>query len=536
MAQIVFISPRFESSFWGLEHSMMFVGKKANIPQACLPLLAAITPEPHQVTLLDENVEEIDFDEVAKADIVGLTAMHVQGVRAKQIFAELKSRGVFTVAGGPLVTVEPGEFGDLVDVVFLGEAEDTWPRFLEEWQAGNHGERYEQAESTDMAMVPLPRLDLLKVKEYMSGSMQISRGCPFQCEFCDIIITFGRRPRLKSIEQVLAEFDQYLAHKVNIVFVVDDNLIGNKKEIKPILRAVAAWQQERFYPITLYTEASLDLAEDEELMTLLGEAGFIAVFVGIESPNEESLRETKKYQNVRKKAGTMQDRLERIQAHHLEVYMGMIVGFDNDDTSVFEHTERFIRETRIAHALVGMLRAIPTTPLYTRLVTEGRVLEGNGLTQSAMTNVVPLKMTRDELRAGYVRIVHQLYNTQAYFDRVDESFITRRFRYALHRRSYWDRHRWAFVRRSIRNVGTSAFMFAQLMRLVGDDQLRREYRRRILRLIRTRPREPHIWVIYLVKVTMHYHYFQMIGEIASALEIGEELSAPAVKAPHNAMT
>ena len=208
MADIVLINPRFDISYWGLEHAMPFLGLKAVLPVANLPLLAALTPPEHSVTLVDENVEAIDFERCAQADIVGLTGMNVQRRRMREIIGELRSRAVFTVVGGPWVTVQEDDIAGLADVIFIGEAEETWPRFLAEWGEGRHRTRYEQAERTDMATVPVPRLDLLQMKHYAFGSVQFSRGCPFSCEFCDIIVTFGRRPRIKTSAQVLAELDR----------------------------------------------------------------------------------------------------------------------------------------------------------------------------------------------------------------------------------------------------------------------------------------------------------------------------------------
>ena len=207
MADIVLINPRFEVSFWGLQYALPFFGKKANIPSACLPLLAALTPPGHSVTLIDENVEPLDFDRLARADIVGITGMIVQRSRMREILVELKRRGAFTVVGGPWVSVQEDYFGDLADVIFVGEADEAWPNFLQEWQQGRHARRYEQAERTDMTQVPPPRFDLLKMHDYMFGSIQFSRGCPFQCEFCDIIVMFGRRPRLKTSAQLIAELE-----------------------------------------------------------------------------------------------------------------------------------------------------------------------------------------------------------------------------------------------------------------------------------------------------------------------------------------
>ena len=202
-------------------------------------------------------------------------------------------------------------FDGLVDVIFVGEAEETWPRFLEEWARGEHASRYEQAEKTDMAKVPLPRYDLVPFREYAMGCVQTSRGCPFQCEFCDIIVIFGRRPRIKTAAQVVAEVDGPAPAGARVIFLVDDNFIGNKKAAKEILRAIIAWQHENDYPLAFFTEASLDLAEDEEVMQLMTEAALVAVFIGIESPDEEALRETKKYQNVR---GSLIERVHKVQA------------------------------------------------------------------------------------------------------------------------------------------------------------------------------------------------------------------------------
>jgi len=236
MADIILINPRYEISFWGLEYSLPLIGKRATVPVACLPLLAALTPAGHTVTLIDENVETIDFERCARADIVGVTGMSVQRFRMKEILSELRRRGCFTVVGGPWITVQEDYFSGLTDAIFIGEAEETWPRFLTEWGQRLHQCRYEQAEKTDMTTVPVPRFDKLKMRHYLLGSLQFSRGCPFQCEFCDIIVTFGRRPRIKCSAQIIAELEALLAQGKRGCFIVDDNLIGNKKVIKEVLR------------------------------------------------------------------------------------------------------------------------------------------------------------------------------------------------------------------------------------------------------------------------------------------------------------
>ena len=510
MADIVLINPAFEVSYWGLEHALPLFGKRANLPVAALPLLAALTPPGHTVTLVDENVEPIDFDRVARADVVGVTGMSVQRFRMQAILAELKRRGAFTVVGGPWVSVQEDYFGPLADAIFVGEAEETWPRFLEEWAAGRPARRYEQAERTDMTRVPVPRFDLLKVQHYLFGSLQFSRGCPFQCEFCDIIVTFGRRPRLKTAAQAIAELEALRALGLEIVFVVDDNLIGNKRAVKELLRAVAAWQQANGFPLVLFTEASLDLADDEELMRLMVEANFFSVFIGIESPDEASLRETKKYQNVRK-GGTILDRVHTIQRAGLEVWCGMILGFDNDGPGVFQAQREFLREARIPHAMIGMLHAIPKTPLHARLTAAGRLDPAD--VPAYGTNVIPLRMTSRELRDGYIRVLNEVYEPGAYFGRLEDLYLRRQYSPALARARYWRRHPWRRFKSAAWFLLRSAGLFARLMTCVPDPMLRREYRRRLWRLLRAR-RSPGLLEIYLIKCAIHYHHYTMARQMA----------------------
>lgn len=356
----------------------------------------------------------------------------------REILRELKARGVFTVVGGPWVSVQEDYFEGLADVIFVGEAETTWPLFLAEWAQGRHRDRYEQLEQTDMTRVPVPRYELLKVKDYLFGSIQFTRGCPFQCEFCDIIIMFGRKPRLKTSAQVIAELEAMRKQHISIAFIVDDNLIGNKIAVKKLLRDLAAWQVAEGYPFTFFTEASLNLSEDDELMELMVAANIVVVFIGIESPNEESLRETKKYQNVRK-GGTIVDRVRNVQDSGLEVWCGMIVGFDHDDARIFKAQLELMRQTDIMHAMVGMLSAIPKTPLYARLKSEGRLdLEGE---QVFGTNVIPLGMGRDELREGYIGLMRDLYEAEFYFERLENLYLKRGFDFARARNAYWRRHR-----------------------------------------------------------------------------------------------
>jgi radical SAM superfamily enzyme YgiQ (UPF0313 family) len=522
MADIVIINPRFDTSFWGMEHCVGLFGKRANLPVACLALLAALVPGHHAVTLIDENVEDIDFGRLGRADLVCLTGMCIQGRRMSEILKEVRSRGVMTVVGGPLATVEQETLDGLADVVFVGEADETWPQFLRDWEQGCHKRRYEQGEKTDLARLPLPRIDLLKTDRYVFGSMQISRGCPFTCEFCDIIVTFGRRPRLKTSQQVLAELESFRRAGLNIIFVVDDNLIGNKKAIKPILRDIIRWQEKRAYPLTLFTEASIDLAEDDELMQLMGLANFQSVFIGIESPNEDSLIETKKLQNVRPKAGTLLERVCRIHDHGLDVLCGMIVGFDHDDVSTFKAISNFIADARIANALIGQLHAIPTTPLYDRLKQEGRLNDEAGSNRYG-TNVVPLSMSRSELRDGFVDVMKEAYSADAYFRRLDSLFIDQGFDVVLYRLPYWRRHRLTRASQLLGAYLKALAISLRLLRQVEGPALRSRYRKQLAHAVRALWRNPHMLFVYAMKTALHYHYAELTRALAPVEDSGEAL-------------
>lgn len=506
---IVLINPKFETSYWGLEHALPLVGKKCNLPTACLPLLAALTPEEHTIRLIDENIEPIDFEAIANADIVGLTGMSVQRKRMIEILQELKRRNIFTVVGGPWVTVRESYFEGLADVIFIGEAEETWPKFLKEFQESKHAVRYEQLQKTDMTKVPSPRYDLMKMDQYLFGSLQISRGCPFQCEFCDIIVTFGRRPRLKTIPQVIEELESLRRQKMEIAFIVDDNLIGNKIAIKPILREVAKWQLENGYPFTFFAEASLDLADDEELLELMIDCNIQACFVGIESPNAESLQETKKYQNLRA-GGTIIEKIHRLQNAGMEIWTGMIVGFDHDDHTIFDQQSQFVKEARVVHAMLGMLTAIPKTPLFDRLAKEGRLdLED---TSEFGTNVIPAKMSREALRDGYMKTLQELTEPKAFFDRVDSLYLDREFKFDKARQAYWKKHPGKWAAYQAKSLVRCGVLYRRLMKKVVEPELRREYRRRLSNLIHNR-KETAALFVYILKCAIHYHYHHLASTL-----------------------
>ena len=361
---ICLINPKFEPSYWGFEYALpLYPGdKRSTMISGSLPTVAGLAAA-HDVRVLDENVEEIDWESLRD---VRHRRRHrddrAEGAHPGDPDPACASCEIFTVVGGPLVSVQEEFFEGLCDVMFVGEAETTWPAFLDDFARGRPTQRrYEQSQPTDMTQAPLPRYDLLKVDRYASGALQYSRGCPFQCEFCDIIVIYGRRPRVKKPEQLVAELDEMRRAGFHSAFIVDDNFIGDKRKAKALLEQLVPWMEQHNYPLRLTTEASIDLADDPELLDLMYRANFRSVFIGIETPRQASLEETKKFQNMR--GDSLAAKLARIQDAGLDINAGFIVGFDSDDQQIFEDQFRFIQDNGITLAMVGMLQAIPRTPV-----------------------------------------------------------------------------------------------------------------------------------------------------------------------------
>jgi radical SAM superfamily enzyme YgiQ (UPF0313 family) len=511
MARICLINPRFPTSFWGLNHGLPLLNKKSNMPVLALPTIAGLTPAEHEVVCIDENIEDIDFESLKQYDIVGLTGMTVQRDRMREILMELHARDIFTVIGGPWITVAENWYDGLVDVIFIGEAEETWPQFLNEWKQGLHQYRYEQIEKTDMAKVPIPRYDLVKYNEYAMGCVQTSRGCPFQCEFCDIIVIFGRKPRIKTPEMVVAEIDAQHKLGVRVIFLVDDNFIGNKKVAKVILRAIIEWQHQHGFPLAFFTEASLDLAEDDELMRLMAEAGMVAVFIGIESPDEEALRETKKYQNVR---GGLIERVKRVQDAGMEVYAGMIVGFDADDETVFERQYQFLVQSRIVGAMAGMLSAIPKTPLYARLEAEGRLDNAAADDPNIATNVIPLNMTREAMRDGWLDLMIRLYEAESYFSRFNDLFVEGRIPLASAKMDWLRKNQFGnYLKMQALTILAAVGMLVKIWADPRTKVDRPVYAKYLKKLIAAR-RPPRLLFQFAFKCVMHTHFATMTRQMA----------------------
>jgi len=413
---ICLINPKSSPSYWTADYAMRFYGLgrrlRYSMANGALVSVAALVPPEHDVVILDENVERIDVDRLRRFDVIGVTGMVVQSARMFEILRQLRALPAVVAVGGPYVTLNEQAFDGLCDVRFIGEAEETWPAFLDALASGAPTQaRYAQADKTDMTRVPVPRFDLLQRGRYGTAPVQFSRGCPFLCEFCDIITIFGRRPRVKRPDQILAELDAVIAHGFKGCFLVDDNFIGNKVEAKRLLRRIIEWQEARSYPLTFHTEASINLADDRELMDLMVRAGFRSLFVGVETPRKASLIETRKHQNVH--GDSLLAKLARIRAAGLVVSAGFIVGFDNDDERVFDEQFEFIQESGIPALSISLLTPLPGTPLYDRLRAEGRL----DFSDPELT-FIPKRMTRGELKAGFRGLLNRVFAVDAYFDRV----------------------------------------------------------------------------------------------------------------------
>jgi radical SAM superfamily enzyme YgiQ (UPF0313 family) len=418
--KIYLVAPKNPESFWTFDRILASLKKKCVFPNLSLPTVAGITPREHEVVLCDENVEPIDFD--CDADIVGLTGYVIHTQRIFEIAAEFRRRGKFVVAGGPFASLCPEQLREKVDVLFVDEAEYTWPQFLKDFEAGAWKSEYNQHEKPSMHDSPLPRFDLLKIDQYRTMTIQFARGCPFNCEFCDIIVMYGRKPRTKTVAQVMAEVREIHRLGIRNIFVVDDNFIGNKREAKDLLHALADWQKANDFPIEFMTEVTLNIAQDEELLRLMAQANFSTIFIGIESPRAASLQETHKTQNLRE---NILESVHRIQKAGIEVMAGMIVGFDNDDISIFEEQFRFIQDARIPVSMTGMLNAVPKTPLYQRLKEAGRLIAESVGDQFVFTNIIPEGMSRVELYEGYKKLLERLYSYRNYRQRVMQLILSK---------------------------------------------------------------------------------------------------------------
>ena len=414
--RILLVYPEYPDTFWSFKHVLKFIAKKAAFPPLGLLTVAAMLPAAWAKKLVDVNVEPLTDEDILSADMVFISAMIIQKNSAQAIIDRCKNLGRKVVAGGPAFTTRHEDFTG-VDHFILNEAEVTLPLFLTDLEEGRPERIYVSQEKPALNGTPVPLWSLINMNDYATLAVQYSRGCPYNCEFCDIIVMNGRKSRTKTAAQIKREFAAiYDAGWRKSVFIVDDNFIGNRKEVKKMLPELIEWQRGHNFPFTLLTEASTDLAKDEELMQMMSRANFFKVFLGLETPDNSSLKECGKYQNT---ALNLVEAVNTIHRHGMQVMGGFIVGFDNDTESIFETQIKFIQQIGVVTAMVGLLTALPKTRLWQRLEAEGRLLsEATGENTDGSLNFMPA-MGRENLLAGYRKILKTIYSPKCYYQRIN---------------------------------------------------------------------------------------------------------------------
>jgi radical SAM superfamily enzyme YgiQ (UPF0313 family) len=423
--RVLLLYPKFPKSFWSFEQALALVDRKAMLPPLGLATVAAILPQSWEFRLVDHNVSEITEADWDWAELVILSAMIVQREDFAALIQTAKQRGKLAAVGGPYATSLPQEsIAAGADFLILDEGEITLPMFIAAVEAGEKSGIFRSdGEKPDVTTTPIPRFDLLDFNAYDSMSVQFSRGCPFQCEFCDIIVLYGRKPRTKTPEQLIAELQcLYDLGWRRSIFMVDDNFIGNKRNGKLLLRALAPWMKERGYPFRFNTEASIDLASDQEMMDLMVDCNFNAVFLGIETPDESSLELTQKFQNTR---DSLSDSVDKIVRSGLRVMAGFIIGFDGEKKGAGDRIVRFVEQTTIPTAMFSMLQVLPDTALWHRLKKEGRLIEEDqksGMNQTTLMNFVPTRPIED-IAQEYIDAFWELYDPSVYLERTYQHFL-----------------------------------------------------------------------------------------------------------------
>jgi radical SAM superfamily enzyme YgiQ (UPF0313 family) len=412
--KILLVYPEFPDTYWSFRHALKFEGKRAAFPPLGLLTVSAMLPPDWERRLVDMNVEELWPDDIEWADIVMVSAMIVQNESLEKVVELCRKMKKKVVVGGPYVSTSSERLPD-ADHIFIGEAEATLPEFINDLSLGIARKIYKADERPALTGTPVPDFSLMDKSKYSAMNVQYSRGCPFNCEFCDIIEIYGRVPRTKSNHQMLAELDALKTTGWRgLVFIVDDNFIGNKKNVRLFMPDLIEWSRANEFPFSFITEASVNLAEDDALLQHMEEAGFRRVFLGIETPVEESLKEAQKGQNTRR---DLLESIHKIQSYGMEVMAGFIVGFDNDPEDIFERQMQFIRESGIPLAMVGLLTALPDTQLWRRLEKEGRLLDvSTGNNTDCTINFVPT-MDTDRLVEGYKRVLRNIYSPREYYQR-----------------------------------------------------------------------------------------------------------------------
>ncbi|MCX6231268.1 MAG: DUF4070 domain-containing protein [Bacteroidetes bacterium] len=431
--RILLVFPQYPDSFWSFKHAIRFIAKKATVPPLGLITVAAMLPETWEKKLVDLNIEALQTNDIIWADYVFISAMNIQLESVKEIVIKCLQQNTKMIAGGPLFTQEYSNFPQ-IDHFILNEAEITLPLFLSDIENDIFPlKTYKTDEYADITTSPVPEYQLLSKKDYAYMNIQVSRGCPYACDFCEITTLLGHKVRMKSPQQVLKEIETiYNQDWLGPILIVDDNFIGNKNEIKSnLLPAIIKWQKEHNFPFTFSTETTINLADDNELLLLMIEAGFNSTFIGIETPVENSLKDCNKLQNINR---NLLESVKTIQKAGMEVSAGFIVGFDSDTSSVFQRQIDFIQQSGIVTAMVGMLNAPKNTKLYKRLESENRLLSDlSGNNTDYSMNFTPV-MNSNELLEGYKKIIHSIYSIKPYYKRIRLFFLNYKQPKAKHKK------------------------------------------------------------------------------------------------------
>jgi radical SAM superfamily enzyme YgiQ (UPF0313 family) len=507
--KVLIVWPRFPKCYWGMEDALAIAGVSVYMAPLAMITVASLLPARWRVRLLDRAFQDLRDEDILEADLVMVSAMHAQRNDALTVLSQCRRLKRRTVIGGPWAAIEPEVLLDLADHVVVGEVEESMAQIAADFEAGRARRMYRIAEKPDLSRSPAPRFDLLDLRRYATMTVQFSRGCPFQCEFCDIPTIYGRRPRTKAAGQVVAELESlYQLGWRGWVFFCEDNFNGNHHVALEITRAIARWQESRNFPFVFCTQASIDLAERSELVDAMVEANFVAVFIGIESPSAEALLETRKHQNLR--CDTL-EQVRFLQSRGLWISAGFIVGFDADDEGIFRRQLEFIEDAAIPLAMINLLQAPPSTPLYSRLQGEGRLLDNDVdyIGARAFPNF-RTALPRDVLFQGTASLLRDLYEPEQFFRRAARML-----------------ERWAAVQR----IPKTAIFFAlrAILRSVWIQGIRSDYRgaywRFVARIIRRCGTNPaKLWIAVGLLPGAH-HLFGYTREMIESLE--KECRTPA---------
>jgi len=502
--KILFIQPQMNACYCDNQTSAPYAGYRYFSPPLGILTIAGCIPREYDVEIRDENVRPVEYP--TDADIVAITGSilgnsHIE--RVKRLSGYFRRQGKLICLGGPVANLKPEAVRPYCDVLFEGEGELTWPQFLRDYEIGAYSDSYQQSELIDLSQSPVPRIDLINVADYAIGSVQTTRGCPFTCEFCDIIVVYGRKVRKKPIPQVLREIELWADAGQQCILFSDDNFVGHRPYVKELLRELIRFNAGRKYPCYFFSEASVDMAKDRELLELLRDANFFCMYVGIESPRKESLTETHKVQNVH--TDDLVSAVHTIQSYGLFLSGGMIVGFDHDDKEIFDEQYEFLQRSGLLLPQLNVLRAMPKTPLYERMKVAGRLLTSSA---DLITNIKPVGMTYDELKEGYFGLLRRVYDHDAFLQRYLQTISCMRG------------HKFSNDRVRLRWRQTLGILRMLSYYLLAADAKTRRFFLRML--VGTMQVNPHAWrwTLRMLVTFIHVHNYSQVEAHEADIPVG----------------